>query len=87
VLEELGWTTGAYANGFTEITADFAQASASVDLLTKRTDLGPDEYAKFACRWVDQGARIVGGCCEVGPAHIARLKERLVEAGHTIRSL
>ena len=85
VLEELGWTTGAYANGFTEITKDFAQASASVDLLTARTDLGPDAYADFALGWVDQGARIVGGCCEVGPAHIARLKDRLVEAGHSIR--
>ncbi len=87
VLEELGWTTGAYANGFTEITKDFAQASASVDLLTARTDLGPDAYADFALGWVDQGARILGGCCEVGPAHIARLKERLLEAGHTIRRL
>ena len=85
VLEELGWTTGAYANGFTEITKEFAQASASVDLLTARTDLGPDAYADFALGWVDQGARIIGGCCEVGPAHIARLKERLLEAGHTIR--
>jgi len=86
VLEELGWTTGAYANGFTEITKDFANASASVDLLTARTDLGPDAYADFALGWVDQGARIIGGCCEVGPAHIARLSERLVEAGHSIRS-
>ncbi|MEO1397675.1 MAG: homocysteine S-methyltransferase family protein, partial [Pseudomonadota bacterium] len=23
--------------------------------------------------WVDQGATIVGGCCEVGPAHIRAL--------------
>ncbi|TGP17359.1 homocysteine S-methyltransferase, partial [Mesorhizobium sp. M1D.F.Ca.ET.234.01.1.1] len=25
---------------------------------------------------------IVGGCCEVGPAHIAGLRDRLAQAGH-----
>jgi homocysteine S-methyltransferase len=34
--------------------------------------------------WVDAGATIVGGCCEVGPAHIAELARRLTAAGHKI---
>jgi homocysteine S-methyltransferase len=34
--------------------------------------------------WVDQGATIVGGCCEVGPAHIAELARRLEAVGHEI---
>ncbi len=27
--------------------------------------------------YIKAGARIVGGCCEVGPAHIARLHEHI----------
>jgi homocysteine S-methyltransferase len=34
---------------------------------------GPED----ARRWVAEGARIVGGCCRVGPAGIARLAEGL----------
>jgi homocysteine S-methyltransferase len=31
------------------------------------------------------GATIVGGCCEVGPAHIRHLAARLRAEGHTIK--
>jgi homocysteine S-methyltransferase len=34
--------------------------------------------------WIEAGARIVGGCCEVGPAHIARLRARIEAAGHEV---
>ena len=34
--------------------------------------------------WVDQGATIVGGCCEIGPDHIREIARRLTEAGHEI---
>jgi homocysteine S-methyltransferase len=40
----------------------------------RRAELTPDAYAQFARGWIDRGAEIVGGCCEVGPAHIARLR-------------
>ncbi|MEY9947967.1 homocysteine S-methyltransferase [Kitasatospora sp. GAS1066B] len=33
--------------------------------------------ADFATGWVADGARLVGGCCRVGPAGIAELRERL----------
>jgi len=36
--------------------------------------------------WVNQGATIVGGCCEVGPAHITEVARRLREAGHEIEA-
>jgi S-methylmethionine-dependent homocysteine/selenocysteine methylase len=67
---------GAYANGFTGIADTFNQIGATVDLLEARKDLGPEAYADFAKRWIDAGAAMVGGCCEVGPAHIAVLAER-----------
>ena len=30
-----------------------------------------------ALGWIDRGATIVGGCCEIGPAHIAEIARRL----------
>lgn len=74
VVAQTGLRFGAYANGFTSITA--LQPGGTVDGLQARTDLGPQEYADFANVWVDQGATIIGGCCEVGPAHIAELSQR-----------
>jgi homocysteine S-methyltransferase len=39
--------------------------------------MDPGGYAAFAQTWVDAGAQLIGGCCEVGPQHIAELKQRL----------
>jgi S-methylmethionine-dependent homocysteine/selenocysteine methylase len=33
-----------------------------------------------ALRWVDAGATLIGGCCGVTPAHIAKIQERLDES-------
>ena len=71
-----GVPLGAYANGFTKIEKAFQQPGASVDVLEERTDLDANQYADFASRWVADGATIVGGCCCVGPAHIAELHKR-----------
>lgn len=79
-LVALGGAVGAYANGFTAVEA--LKHGGTVDVLEVRRDLGPEAYADFALGWVDGGASIVGGCCEVGPAHIAELHHRLVAAGH-----
>lgn len=67
---------GAYANGFVQIAEEFMKKGATVAELEKRVNLGPDVYADFAAGWIGQGATIVGGCCEVGPAHIAELARR-----------
>jgi len=34
-------------------------------------DAGPDDLARHVARYVERGARIVGGCCGSTPAHIA----------------
>jgi SAM-dependent methyltransferase len=39
--------------------------------------VGGSEYAEMALRWRREGAQIVGGCCGVGPGHIAAARERL----------
>lgn len=77
VIKECGIPFGAYANGFTEIKQSFVQVGATVQELSARTDLSPDVYATHAEAWAKLGATIIGGCCEVGPAHIAELVRRL----------
>lgn len=84
VIAGFGLPFGAYANGFTHITEAFKQDAPTVDALHARSDLTPERYTEFALGWVAQGATIVGGCCEVGPAHIAHLAAALKAAGHRI---
>lgn len=84
ILAGFGRTCGGYANGFTRISDGFLKDAPTVDALEQRVDLGPSVYADHAMRWVEQGASIVGGCCEVGPEHIAELARRLRAAGHRI---
>ena len=76
LIEVSDLPVGAYANAFTPIPEkwDF-HGDASIP--PSRTDLTPEAYSKHALGWVEAGARIIGGCCEVGPAHIAELYRRL----------
>ncbi|NNC98692.1 MAG: homocysteine S-methyltransferase family protein [Gammaproteobacteria bacterium] len=76
LLVAQGMPVGAYANGFRRISKAFTEAGASVDLLEAREDLDPDAYAEFAAGWINNGAQIIGGCCEVGPDHIKELARR-----------
>lgn len=66
---------GAYANGFKSVLP--LRQAKTVDCLETREDLGPASYAEFAQDWIRSGATIVGGCCEVGPAHIAAISETI----------
>lgn len=84
ILAGFGRPYGAYANGFTRISDEFMKEAPTVDALEQREDLGPEAYADHAMTWVDHGATIIGGCCEIGPEHIAELARRLREAGHEI---
>jgi S-methylmethionine-dependent homocysteine/selenocysteine methylase len=77
-----GMPSGAYANGFTGI--DALEIGGTVDGLKARKDLTPEAHADLAMPWVSQGLHFIGGCCEVGPSHIAELAQRLTAAGHTI---
>jgi S-methylmethionine-dependent homocysteine/selenocysteine methylase len=74
-LKQLGALTditiGAYANGFTAIPDEFDLGNAEV--IGKRTDLAPAAYLEFTKEWQASGASIIGGCCEIGPEHIAAL--------------
>ncbi|MCR9257862.1 MAG: homocysteine S-methyltransferase family protein [Alphaproteobacteria bacterium] len=78
VLANSGRPFGAYANGFKSI--DALVGGTTVDVLERREELTPAAYADFAESWAAKGATIIGGCCEVGPAHIHHLTERFRRA-------
>ena len=80
VLAESRFIYGAFANGFTAI--DALEPGGVVDVLQAREDLSPAQYAKFAAEWLEAGASVIGGCCEVGPEHIKALDELLLRRGH-----
>ena len=40
-------------------------------------NLDPARFGELSAEWLAQGARIIGGCCGVGPAHIAAVRENL----------
>src|SRR5262249_32930259 len=71
---------GAYANAF---GAQSHAATANAGLSAIRQDLGPSEYLAWAERWLAQGAHIVGGCCGVGPEHIALLDDLVRSTART----
>jgi S-methylmethionine-dependent homocysteine/selenocysteine methylase len=61
---------GVYANAFPPQRTD---AAANEDLLEIRPDLTPERYLDFGRAWVAAGATMVGGCCGIGPEHVAAL--------------
>jgi len=44
---------------------------------TRSYDCTPEEFASHALRFVEAGARIVGGCCGTTPAHLRAVALRL----------
>lgn len=84
ILAGMNRPFGAYANGFVRIDPRFDRIGATTDLLSAREDMGPVEYAEFCVGWVAAGAGTIGGCCEIGPAHIAELCRRLKVDGEGI---
>lgn len=74
---------GGYANGFKQTTSEWllnvgasqisgASSNPPVEYDTEGIIL-PSAYAGHARQWVAEGASVVGGCCGIGPAHIAEL--------------
>ncbi len=39
--------------------------------------IAPGDFADRAVGWIEKGARMVGGCCGIGPRHIRTLADRL----------
>ena len=67
---------GAYANAFEPKPEDYA---ANEVLLDARPELTPQRYLTIVSEWLEGGATIVGGCCQIHTEHIEAL------AGHLSR--
>ncbi|NIE75266.1 homocysteine S-methyltransferase family protein [Pantoea sp. Ap-967] len=65
---------GAYANAF---PPQPKEATANDGLDELREDLDPPGYLAWAQDWRQRGASLIGGCCGIGPEHIAVLKRNL----------
>jgi len=73
---------GAYANGFTSVAP--LKIGGTVDVLETRHDLDPAAYTRISLGWAEVGATLIGGCCAVGPDHIAAVREGLSAAGYAV---
>ncbi len=62
---------GVYANAFVPAEQPIEANAGLSDL---RRDVTAQAYLSWARDWVGRGAQIVGGCCGVGPEHIAALR-------------
>ncbi len=60
---------GGYGNTFTPRDAS---AEANADSADMR-EVSPAQYAALADEWQRSGATLIGGCCGIGPEHIAAL--------------
>ena len=84
LLEALNLPFGAYPNRFKSI--DKLDVGGTVDVLEAREDLDEETFAAIASDWVKNGAKIVGGCCEIGPKYINTLCNVLQGNGYQIVS-
>lgn len=62
---------GAYANNFEPVAGSVEVNSETVSL---RKDVTTEDYVSAVQEWLDLGATIVGGCCGIGPEHIAAIR-------------
>jgi S-methylmethionine-dependent homocysteine/selenocysteine methylase len=74
-----GQSVGAYANALTGFKADYVMGSQGGEggETPARDDLDPAAYLRFARDWRALGADVIGGCCGIGPDHIAELRRGL----------
>ena len=84
LLKTLGCAFGAYANGFTTVAP--LQPGGTVKDLKQRVDLGPEAHSEQVLDWIAEGATVVGGCCEISPAHIAHLHQSLIRQNISVTS-
>ena len=80
------WLAGAVALQLAGTLAALYLPSLNADIIDHGIARGDTGFIVSTGGWMllvtlIQGASIVGGCCETGPAHIAEIARRLREAG------
>lgn len=74
---------GGYANAFKSV--EVLARGGSVDALEARVDVPPEAYLAHVQQWLADGATVVGGCCEITPAHIRHSADALANEFELIR--
>jgi len=81
-LARFGLPFGAYANGFVSVEA--LPNGKTVDALERRPDVTIEAYTAWVMQWIDAGASVVGGCCEITPEHIDHLHRALARRANVV---
>lgn len=66
---------GAYANRFTPIRDDFSLTSG-LNSIDENIDI--ENYSKHAEKWLEHGAKIIGGCCGIGSDYIKDINQNVL---------
>lgn len=85
-----------YGNGFRGTTSQWLASVGRRDCcdhrrtpacaLAYRGDLiDPEAYAACATRWARRGATVIGGCCGIGPEHMAAVARKIQASTASIR--
>ena len=74
-LKKIKLPFGFKINAFEHIPAGWKPDSNNPKVqLGKRDDLTPIKFANTCIKFNKMGANIIGGCCEITPSHIKKLK-------------
>ncbi len=73
-LSKLNVPYGFKFNAFEQIPKGWKPDGKNTSLLGKRNDITPDEFLKICNKYTKLGANLIGGCCQITPKHISKLK-------------
>ena len=82
-LQQLDISYGFKLNAFKKIPEDYTVASKDqwgdagnpTTVLGKNTDLNESKFYEYAKKFKENGATILGGCCEIRPSHIKEISK------------
>ncbi|KAG7394830.1 hypothetical protein PHYBOEH_004622 [Phytophthora boehmeriae] len=66
--------------GYGDHISPVSKAGAMEESMVPRelqSDMDIEVFTKFALRWIDDGADIVGGCCDIPPRYLQHISEEL----------
>ncbi len=61
-------------NAFEQIPEGWKPDGNNTSLLGRRKEMTPDKFLEVCTKYASLGAKLVGGCCEITPKHISKLK-------------